>query len=185
MTNDFIEKKCREFEEIWGADAPRVATRTLEDSDKIVDWLRTILQEHEARVREEREEGLLKEILKSLPLRSDWDDKVRHLIIKSFAPTNGCENCWGDLHEGCSAKCKMEFETARNLAEALTKLTDKVREEREEGVREERDKEILAAIQDIRDDFTGTDRSVGVGRAAFRKALDKVVSFMNSKDEGV
>lgn len=28
---------------------------------------------------------------------------------KKYFPTHGCDNCLGDLHEGCSEKCKSEF----------------------------------------------------------------------------
>jgi len=33
--------------------------------------------------------------------------KLFELNDKYF-PTNGCDNCWGDLHNGCSDKCKEE-----------------------------------------------------------------------------
>lgn len=26
-----------------------------------------------------------------------------------YFPTKGCDNCWGDLHQGCSEQCKKEF----------------------------------------------------------------------------
>ena len=34
--------------------------------------------------------------------------QVNELIRKisdEFAPSNGCENCWGDLHQGCTEEC--------------------------------------------------------------------------------
>ncbi len=33
-----------------------------------------------------------------------------------YAPTNGCDNCWGDLHIGCTDQCIEEFRKAGNLA---------------------------------------------------------------------
>jgi len=33
-------------------------------------------------------------------------------IKRKYFPTNGCQNCWGDLHQGCSEQCKKEFREA-------------------------------------------------------------------------
>jgi len=30
-------------------------------------------------------------------------------IGTKYFPTHGCDNCWGDLHHGCSEQCKNEF----------------------------------------------------------------------------
>ncbi len=29
-------------------------------------------------------------------------------MISRCCPSNGCENCWSDLHQGCSEQCKQE-----------------------------------------------------------------------------
>jgi len=26
-----------------------------------------------------------------------------------YFPTHGCDNCWGDLHVGCTEQCQKEF----------------------------------------------------------------------------
>jgi len=30
-------------------------------------------------------------------------------LINKYFPTHGCDNCWGDLHEGCTDQCIREF----------------------------------------------------------------------------
>ena len=30
-------------------------------------------------------------------------------LSERYAPTNGCDNCWGDLGGKCSDKCRQEF----------------------------------------------------------------------------
>lgn len=34
---------------------------------------------------------------------------LAYQLSDKYFPTNGCDNCWGDLHHGCSEKCKQEF----------------------------------------------------------------------------
>lgn len=29
-------------------------------------------------------------------------------LEKKYFPTNGCDNCWGDLHQGCTEQCRKE-----------------------------------------------------------------------------
>jgi len=43
-------------------------------------------------------------------------------LTKKYAPTDGCDNCWGDLHRGCSTKCKTQFKTAVALSRDLWNL---------------------------------------------------------------
>jgi hypothetical protein len=37
-------------------------------------------------------------------------------LLDKYTPTNGCDNCWGDLHGECTNKCKQEFKKARIFA---------------------------------------------------------------------
>lgn len=30
-------------------------------------------------------------------------------LERKYFPTNGCENCLGDLHQGCTEQCNKEF----------------------------------------------------------------------------
>ena len=56
---------------------------------------------------------------------SDKCSKIRLLvygIIQKHKPTNGCDNCWGDLHQGCSEQCKKESKEAFELAKDLWSL---------------------------------------------------------------
>ena len=53
----------------------------------------------------------------------DIRQKMRNLTNKFF-PTNGCENCWGDLHQDCTEKCKEEFRIARIFNLDLRELID-------------------------------------------------------------
>jgi len=47
--------------------------------------------------------------------------KVFRLVDKYF-PTNGCDNCWSDLHTGCSEKCKREFSDAMKFGQDVWEL---------------------------------------------------------------
>ncbi len=58
---------------------------------------------------------------------SDRCNEIRLLIIKlsnKYTPTNGCENCWGDLRQGCSEKCKQE---GKKSAEFISEMYSIVR----------------------------------------------------------
>jgi hypothetical protein len=43
-------------------------------------------------------------------------------LINEVTPTNGCDNCWGDLHQGCTEQCKGEFERLSEFSEKLWSL---------------------------------------------------------------
>jgi hypothetical protein len=56
---------------------------------------------------------------------SDKCNEIRLRIIKltsKYTPTNGCDNCWGDLHQGCTNKCKEEFKVAGEFVKELYEL---------------------------------------------------------------
>ena len=56
---------------------------------------------------------------------SDACQEIRLKMFKigdKYAPTHGCDNCWGDLHQGCSSKCKEEFRLGRELSTDLWEL---------------------------------------------------------------
>ena len=38
---------------------------------------------------------------------------------RKYFPTNGCDNCWGDLHQGCSNKCRQEFSNSLEFGKDL------------------------------------------------------------------
>ena len=40
-------------------------------------------------------------------------------LVDVYAPTHGCENCWGDLNIGCTEQCRREFIHAGNLSHDL------------------------------------------------------------------
>ena len=40
-------------------------------------------------------------------------------INKKYFPTNGCDNCWSDLHHGCSEKCNKEFADSLEFGQDL------------------------------------------------------------------
>ena len=69
-TNDKIKAVVEEFKLEFLAKGSECTWETYPLATDVVDWLQHRL---EALVREEREELLLT-LLKSLPLRSDWDD---------------------------------------------------------------------------------------------------------------
>ena len=43
-------------------------------------------------------------------------------LLDKYTPTNGCDNCWGDLHQGCTEKCKEEFKKMGIFANELWEL---------------------------------------------------------------
>ncbi|MEK6861677.1 MAG: hypothetical protein AABY07_06930, partial [Nanoarchaeota archaeon] len=52
-------------------------------------------------------------------------NKLRLDIIRlanKYTPTNGCENCWEDLGQGCTEKCKDEFKKAGEFVGKLNQL---------------------------------------------------------------
>ena len=36
-----------------------------------------------------------------------------------YYPTNGCDNCWGDEHIGCTEQCKKEFRESSAFGQDL------------------------------------------------------------------
>lgn len=49
--------------------------------------------------------------------------RKRILDIESkYFPIHGCDNCWGDLHSGCSEQCKKEFRESLEFGTDLWKL---------------------------------------------------------------
>jgi len=56
---------------------------------------------------------------------SDECNEKRLTIIELsniFTPTNGCDNCWGDLGQGCTEECKKEFRVSGEFIKALYSL---------------------------------------------------------------
>ena len=43
-------------------------------------------------------------------------------LTNKCTPTNGCANCWGDLHQGCTEKCKDEFKKSGEFVGELYSL---------------------------------------------------------------
>lgn len=55
----------------------------------------------------------------------DRCNKTRLEIIRlsdKYTPTNGCDNCWGDLYQGCTEKCKEEVRIAHKFVNELYSL---------------------------------------------------------------
>ena len=66
-----------------------------------------------------------KERAKNLCICSDNCAKIRRMIFdltEDYFPTNGCDNCWGDLNQGCSEQCKKEFSESLKFGTKLWKL---------------------------------------------------------------
>ena len=66
-----------------------------------------------------------KEAMKNSIVCSEHCKAVRQMIFDldtKYFPTNGCDNCWGDLHQGCSAQCKKEFRESLAFGKDLWKL---------------------------------------------------------------
>jgi hypothetical protein len=63
--------------------------------------------------------------LKNSIVCSDNCQNVRLKLFElehKYTPTNGCDNCWGDLHQGCSDKCNREFSEALKFGKDLWSL---------------------------------------------------------------
>jgi len=43
-------------------------------------------------------------------------------LSNKYTPTNGCDNCWGDLGQGCTDKCKEEFHKSSEFVGELYRL---------------------------------------------------------------
>ena len=43
-------------------------------------------------------------------------------LTNKYTPTNGCENCRGDLRQGCTEKCKDEIKKSREFGIELYSL---------------------------------------------------------------
>ena len=40
-------------------------------------------------------------------------------LSNRYTPCNGCDNCWGDLHQGCTDKCREEFTKSSEFGREL------------------------------------------------------------------
>ena len=61
---------------------------------------------------------------------SDKCNDIRLKIMKianKYATAHGCDNCWGDLHIGCTDKCKKEFKKSRELTLELWGLYELIK----------------------------------------------------------
>jgi len=74
----------------------------------------------------------------------EWREKQLIEFGSKYAPKpNGCDNCWGDLHSGCSEKCKNEFKEYGAFWNDLRILiSSTLAEARKETIKEERERWI-------------------------------------------
>lgn len=66
-----------------------------------------------------------KEAQKNLVICSEHCGKIRdkiHELDDKYFPTHGCDNCWGDLHQGCSEECRNERRESSRFGADLWKL---------------------------------------------------------------
>jgi len=52
---------------------------------------------------------------------------IRLMVLKltsKYTPTHGCENCLGDLHIGCTDKCRQEFQDLGEFVKELYLLIE-------------------------------------------------------------
>ena len=65
------------------------------------------------------------EAIKNKVICSEHCGAVRLKVFeldRKYYPTNGCDNCWGDLHQGCSEQCKKEFSDSLAFGKDLWSL---------------------------------------------------------------
>lgn len=49
--------------------------------------------------------------------------RLRKLELnEKYYPTNGCDNCWGDLGGSCTLECREEFRKAHEFSKDLWSL---------------------------------------------------------------
>jgi len=66
-----------------------------------------------------------KEALENKVICSNKCAEIRQRIFNlgnKYFPTHGCDNCWGDLHQGCTEQCKKEFRESRKFYQDLWSL---------------------------------------------------------------
>jgi len=66
-----------------------------------------------------------KEAMENSVICSDKCAKIRLKLFEldnKYFPTHGCDNCWGDLHQGCTEKCRREFDESRKFGKDLWSL---------------------------------------------------------------
>lgn len=69
------------------------------------------------------------EAQKNLVICSEKCKQIRQALIdieRDYFPTHGCDNCWGDLHQGCSEQCKKEFQESLKFGTRLWKLVHSI-----------------------------------------------------------
>lgn len=47
-------------------------------------------------------------------------------LSNKYTPTNGCDNCLGDLHQGCTIRCRMESKWADEFVSDLYALVCRI-----------------------------------------------------------
>ena len=68
-----------------------------------------------------------KPALEGIVVCSKQCQKIRLKMFKlmdKYTPTPGCENCRGDLYQGCTDKCKKEFDELGKFSQDLWSLID-------------------------------------------------------------
>jgi hypothetical protein len=68
-----------------------------------------------------------KEAMENKVICSEHCGKIRKMIFElknKYFPTHGCDNCWGDLHQGCTEQCKKEFVESSAFYKDLWKLVN-------------------------------------------------------------
>lgn len=66
-----------------------------------------------------------KKSIKNKVICSDKCGEIRQKLIdlgRKYFPTNGCDNCWGDLHQGCTEQCQKEFRESLEFGKDLWSL---------------------------------------------------------------
>ena len=66
-----------------------------------------------------------KPALKNSVICSERCKKIRLKLFElgdKYFPTHGCENCWGDLHQGCTEQCRREFRESLKFGQDLWSL---------------------------------------------------------------
>ena len=110
----------------------------------------------------------------------NWEKKIREITDKYF-PTNGCENCWGDLHQGCTEKCQEEFKIRRNFIKDLSFFKEKFDEqenkwfEKYEIVQQDLKSTILEKLPEEKKDM-----DMGYTEMGYNQCLREVISLINS-----
>lgn len=91
--------------------------------------------------------------------------QIARKVVSKYVLDKGCENCWGDLHQGCTDECKANWKLSNEVADLLTTA-------RAEGKREG----VKAMVEKVKDRMDITDDSRHITSRDIEFAADQLLN---------